>query len=220
LRQRYAAALDWGRVHIVQMDEYAGLGMGDPRSLAHCIFGELVAPLRAGGFSHFNDAAGRLIRPLAQYEAALERIDLVVHGIGRNGHIGFNEPGSAVDSGCRVVRLAGSTLRANRVDARDGVTLGLKSLLAARATLLLATGHEKAAALGRALSGPPSDRCPASRLRGCRNVVVLADALAASRVGVPRGASERTYRKARGEAFGALSTGISVLQRTSNNRLI
>ena len=200
----HAAAVDWGRVHVVQMDEYRGLGASDPRSFARCLEDELVAPLRMGGFTHFNDAAGALILPLAEYEARVVRIDLVVHGIGRNGHIGFNEPGSAIDSACRVVRLAGSTLRANGMEIREGITLGVKSLLAAGGSLLLATGAEKASALGRACAGPPSERCPASLLRTGENVTVLADVRAAARVAVPRNAPEQTIGQVRRRALAGL----------------
>jgi len=182
----HASSLDWRRVEIVQMDEYRGLGPDDPLSFAHYLSAELVQPLHVGAFTHFNDRTGALIRPLESYERSAGTIDLVVHGIGRNGHVGFNEPGSPIGSGCRSVRLAASTLQANfatdaeRHRCREGLTLGLRSLRAARNSLLLAIGIEKAAAMRHACSSPPSNQCPASRLRGCRNLVVLADPAAAS----------------------------------------
>ncbi len=182
----HANSLDWRRVHVVQMDEYRGLGPDDPLSFAHYLLAELVQPLHVGGFAHFNNQAGTLIRPLESYERSAGTIDLVVHGIGRNGHVGFNEPGSPIGSGCRSVRLAASTLQANfateaeRCRCREGLTLGLRTLRAARNSLLLAIGIEKAAAMRHACSSPPSNNCPASRLRGCRNLVILADPAAAS----------------------------------------
>jgi 6-phosphogluconolactonase/glucosamine-6-phosphate isomerase/deaminase len=185
LREVYKHAVDWRRVHIVQMDEYAGLGTSDPLSFAFYLSREFVMPLRAGIFTHFNDECGALMRPLDAYESAFGGVDLVVHGIGRNGHIGFNEPGSPADSDCRQVVLARSTLCANfpgeteRRRFRNGLTLGLRQLRAARNSLLLATGVEKAAAIERACRAPASIQCPASILRTCTNVTVLADPAAA-----------------------------------------
>jgi 6-phosphogluconolactonase/glucosamine-6-phosphate isomerase/deaminase len=181
LREAHRHAVDWQRVHIVQMDEYAGLGVSDPLSFAFYLSRELVTPLRAGNFTRFNNERGGLMRPLDVYESAFGGIDLVVHGIGRNGHIGFNEPGSPADSNCRQVVLARSTLCANfpneaeRRRFRNGVTLGLRQLRAARSSLLLAIGIEKAAAIEQACRAPASIQCPASMLRTCANVTVLAD---------------------------------------------
>jgi glucosamine-6-phosphate deaminase len=203
LRERYRDALAWRRVHVLQMDEYRGLAPDDPRSLARYLMDELVQPLRVGGFTHFNDRAGRLLRPLDAYADAAGTIDLAVHGIGRNGHVGFNEPGSPIDSKVRSVRLAPSTLRANfatdadRQRCREGLTLGLAPLRAARNSLLLAIGIEKAAAMRRALNLPPSNRCPASRLRGCPNLLVLADTAAASLLAIPPQRAERSAHPAR-----------------------
>ena len=181
LRDRYRDAIDWRRVHLVQMDEYKGLPTDDPRSFADYLRCHLVEPLGIGAFTHFNDADGRLLRSPADYERDLPPIDLVVHGIGRNGHIGFNEPGAAFTSATREVRLSPSTLGANfTVDAdrqacATGVTLGLRCLLAARQSLLLAWGVEKADALRRALCDAPSPRCPASGLRLTGRLIVMVD---------------------------------------------
>ncbi|MFZ0847370.1 MAG: 6-phosphogluconolactonase [Pseudolabrys sp.] len=188
LRTVYGYAVDWQRVHIVQMDEYAGLGATDPLSFAFYLSREFVTPLRIGLFTHFNNERGDLMRPLDAYEGAFGNIDLVVHGIGRNGHIGFNEPGSPADSDCRQVVLARSTLCANfpgepeRRRFRNGLTLGLRQLRAARNSLLVATGVEKAAAIERACRAPASVQCPASILRSCANVTVLTDPAAAGEV--------------------------------------
>ncbi len=181
LRDRYRDAIDWRRVHLVQMDEYKGLAPDDPRSFADYLRRHLVEPLGVGAFTHFNGADGRLLRSPAAYERDLPPLDLVVHGIGRNGHIGFNEPGAAFTSATRPVRLSPSTLGANFVLDADrqacamGVTLGLRCLLAARQSLLLAWGVEKADALRRALCDTPSSRCPASGLRLTGRLMVMAD---------------------------------------------
>ena len=118
---------------------------------------------------------------------AHEPRSLQLLGIGRNGHVGFNEPGSPRASRCRVVELAPET-RADAVEAFGGlervphlaVTLGVADLLAARRVVLFAFGAAKAAALERAVQGPVSAACPASWLRGHVDVLVLADGPAAA----------------------------------------
>ena len=127
-------------------------------------------------------------RESAAYEDKIRQaggIDLQILGIGRNGHIGFNEPGSGFDSRTRPVDLHVSTLNAN---ARyfDGanvpqtaITMGLGTIMDAREIGLLATGPGKVEALDRALNEAPSPSCPASVLQRHKNVSYLTDTSAA-----------------------------------------
>ena len=113
-------------------------------------------------------------------------------GIGVNGHIAFNEPGSERDSRARVVTLTPESRAAHadafgsldRVPAR-GMTLGIADILAARRILVLATGAGKAAIVERILEGPMTAAVPASWLQPHADVTWLLDAAAASRL--PRG---------------------------------
>ena len=114
-------------------------------------------------------------------------LELVVLGIGANGHIAFNEPGSAFDSRARRVALAAETRRqyAAQFASLDetpahGLTLGIADLLSARRVLLLARGEEKAAAVAAAIEGPLTEELPASALRRHDDVTVLLDGAAAS----------------------------------------
>lgn len=107
-------------------------------------------------------------------------------GLGLNGHIGFNEPGSTADSPTRVVNLearsqavATDRYGAGAVPVR-GITLGLARLLVADEIWLLVTGERKADVLRRALEGPEGSDCPASFLRRHPSLRVLADGAAAS----------------------------------------
>lgn len=107
-------------------------------------------------------------------------LDLAVLGLGTNGHLGMNEPGSAPDSPTRVVRLTPETReRASRYGIEDpptwGITIGMRALLAATEVWLLVTGSTKAEALDRALRGPVEAAVPASLLRDHANAVVIAD---------------------------------------------
>lgn len=116
-------------------------------------------------------------------------IDLWLLGIGANGHIAFNEPGSPVDSRTRLVNLAPSTIAANSdgrffQDAasvpRFALSAGIGTIREARRILLLATGSGKAEAVARALEGTPATDCPASLLQSHPDCTFIVDREAAS----------------------------------------
>lgn len=119
-------------------------------------------------------------------------LGLAIVGIGRNGHLAFNEPGSAFDSRARRVRLEDTT-REPYIGAfgsfaatpEFGLTVGMAELLASREVLLLANGAVKASIVAQALEGPISEDVPASALQSHRNVTVLLDREAASELRQP-----------------------------------
>lgn len=126
------------------------------------------------------------------YEKQIERaggIDLAVLGLGRNGHIGFNEPGSPFDSRTRVVTLEESTRAANAPFFPPGepvperaLTAGIATILSARSILLMASGEAKAAAIQRLAQGEPDPWFPASALARHPDVTLLIDEPAASHI--------------------------------------
>lgn len=171
LRRDYLHAVDWSRVTVVQMDEYWKIPDTDPSSFAYFLRKELVDPLGIGTFIHFFDDTGNPVRDLSSYEAAvtdLGGIDLVLHGIGGNGHIGFNEPGTSWTSETRKVVLAPSTVAANFAEGEtryaEGVTLGLRMLTGARHVLLAVCGENKRAIIRLLLTHEPTADIPASSI--------------------------------------------------------
>jgi glucosamine-6-phosphate deaminase len=125
-----------------------------------------------------------------RYEALIAdaSLDLTLLGLGANGHLGLNEPGTAVDSRTRVVSLHPDTIRhaadyGSGIAPERGVTLGLNAILDSREIWLLVTGDHKSGILSRALSGPVGAEVPASYLQDHLNVVVLADEAAARLLG-------------------------------------
>jgi glucosamine-6-phosphate deaminase len=108
-------------------------------------------------------------------------VDLCVLGIGRNGHISFNEPGAAFHSRTRVVRLTETTRKVNASDFEGDrapewvITVGMASIFEARKLLLLASGANKAWAAAAALQGEISETVPASMLRRHPNATFLLD---------------------------------------------
>ncbi len=183
---RHRPALRWHSARLFHLDEYV-----KPSALAD-------TPRRYESYADYMrrelwdyvDGEKFFLRdheknPLA-YESLIEAnggIDLAILGIGRNGHIAFNEPGSFPDSSTRLVNLSETTRISNfGASNRPGyptqaITLGLRLLLQARHILLLATGDSKKEILHRALdpANPPSAACPASWLQTCPRLTVLTD---------------------------------------------
>jgi glucosamine-6-phosphate deaminase len=177
------------------LDEFAGLGRGDAGSyrtyMRRHLFDHVdLAPTR----THLlNGRARSWRRETARFERELDRaggLDIAVVGIGRNGHIGFNEPGPTLAAGTHRVMLARETRRANAYLFDDDIrrvpthalSMGIGTILRARRVVLIATGHTKADILARALEGPVTTRVPASLLQVHPDVIVFADRTAAARL--------------------------------------
>lgn len=172
---------------IVLLDEF-GL---PPRSLARCdnmlqrdLLDRLETP--PARLLAWNTAAEDLDAVCAEMDVeAKQGLDLVILGIGGNGHLGLNEPGTPPDAPSRVVDLHAETAAAtSRYGAETaptwGVTLGLGPILAASAVWLLATGAHKAEIVHSALEGPIGSEVPASFVRRHENAIVFLDEAAAS----------------------------------------
>lgn len=177
-----------GSATVVMLDEWLGLPPGDPARFDVRLHAELVDRLAQppAAFLAIDVDGPDPAAAAARHDIAAQDLDLAVLGLGTNGHVGFNEPGSGPGDPTRVVRLAASSRRmaterygASRIpDA--GVTIGLARLLEARECWLLVTGGRKAAVLQRALEGPETPDCPASFLRRHPRLTVFADAPAAA----------------------------------------
>lgn len=189
LRER---GIDLSRVRGFALDEYLGLPAGHPESYASVIQREVVEPLgldpalvRVPG-----DDGGPITTAGARYEEAIRAaggVDLQILGIGRTGHIGFNEPGSSLASRTRVKTLTDATRADNaRFFAaahevpRHCLTQGLGTILDARELVLLAFGAAKAEAVAGAVEGPVSASLPASVIQLHPEVTVLLDEPAAA----------------------------------------
>ena len=156
------------------LDEYGGLAATDPASFAACLQREFVVPagIPQSQVRFLRGDAPDLAAECRDYDAALAAaggLDVAILGLGANGHIAFNEPGSAWDTHTRVVRLSPQTRMAGAADGAPalpefGLTMGIATLRAARAVLLLVTGQSKRAALAALRAGTPSRAWPATSL--------------------------------------------------------
>ena len=184
--------LDFSQVTSFNLDEYVGIAPDHicsyHRFMQEHLFAHVNIPPEQ---VHIPDGNAADLHAAARaYDAAILAaggIDLQLLGIGRNGHIGFNEPGDAFIDDCRVVDLTPDTIDANKrfFDSADdvpkqAVSLGMKSIMNAKQILLIATGKDKAHAVKMMLKDAVSPAVPATILRMHPNVVVLLDKGAAS----------------------------------------
>lgn len=176
---------DFSAVRLVALDEYVGLQAGHPASFAAYVEREIAAPLGITP-EHVVVPRGSGGTELEVRIAELGGVDLQLLGIGRNGHLAFNEPGSPLDSRSRVVALSETTRRDNAGSFGDepvpthALTQGLGTILEARHLVLLATGGAKADAVAAALTGPVTPDCPASVVQLHSQVTVVLDEGAAA----------------------------------------
>ncbi|HKS35726.1 MAG TPA: glucosamine-6-phosphate deaminase [Verrucomicrobiae bacterium] len=168
--------LKLSRLDVFALDEYVGVPLDEPRNCAN-LLRRSVAEAWGIPFAQFFTVSSLEQDALASVGEHEQRIakagglDVVVLGLGQNGHLGFNEPGSAEDSVGRVLDLDASSVEANRqwfggdyAPAR-GATVGLKTILGAQHVLIMAYGTHKAAAVKAMVEGPRSPQCPASFLQ-------------------------------------------------------
>jgi glucosamine-6-phosphate deaminase len=194
LYHELAARCDLTAATVVVLDEFGGLPVDDPARCDTMIRRDLLDRLAAppAAVLHLDPDAEDLDMECRRFdhEVAAGGLDLVLVGIGMNGHIGLNEPGSGPASPTRRVELAETTRQgAAAYGAASppswGLTLGLDRILEAREVWLLATGPGKADVLREALEGPITPRLPASLLRSHPRLVVLADEAAAAGLAQP-----------------------------------
>jgi glucosamine-6-phosphate deaminase len=186
----------FARATSFNLDEFRGLEPGDPRSfgafMQRSFFRHVDLPKTR---AHFPDANARdWRRAAAAYDKAIRRaggLDMCVVGIGRNGHVAFNEPSTRLSRRTHLQRLSRRTRR-DTAAAFGGrwqsvppraLTIGVGAILDARQVVLLATGASKGAIIRRALQGRITPRVPASILRRHPHLTVILDRAAAARLG-------------------------------------
>lgn len=191
IRLHHEEGLDFSRVVTFNLDEYVGLGPTHPQSYRYFMQQNLFAHInvdvrnthvpdgRALDFEAFCERYEKLIRDEGG-------IDLQVLGIGSDGHIAFNEPGSSLGSRTRLKTLTAETVRDNaRFFASEdevprlAITMGVGTILESRQCLLLACGQSKAQAVHDAIEGPVTAQVTASALQLHRDVIAVIDEEAA-----------------------------------------
>lgn len=189
-----AGKMSFAQVKSVNLDEYLGLAGTHPQSYRYFMQQQL--------FDHIDIAAantavpeGDAVDPLLacqQYEQHISQaggIDLQLLGLGRNGHIGFNEPSSGLRSRTRIKTLTAATIadnarffKADEYQPHLSITMGIGTILEARKIVLLATGDSKADAVKAMVEGPLTAACPASALQLHQHALIVIDEAAASKL--------------------------------------
>jgi glucosamine-6-phosphate deaminase len=184
--------LDFSLCSTFNLDEYVGLVPTDPNSYRHYMDERLFRNVNIDPRNtHLpNGMADDLAAECRRYEALIQRfggIDLQLVGIGKAGHIGFNEPLSALRSRTRIKALTPTTLKQNAPlfggqakVPRRAITMGVGTIIEARRCLLLATGDTKASVLAKAVEGPITSMVTASALQLHPRCTVVVDEEAAA----------------------------------------
>jgi len=194
VRMHKGERLDFSLCSTFNLDEYVGLAPADPNSYRHYMEEHLFRHVNVDPRNtHLpNGQSKDLEGECRQYEALIQRfggIDLQLLGIGRAGHIGFNEPLSALRSRTRVKALTPTTLQQNArffggedKVPRRAITMGVGTIIEARRCVLLATGDAKAAVVAQAVEGPITSMVTASTLQLHPKCTVVVDESAASQL--------------------------------------
>lgn len=193
IRMHREEGLDLSQVVTFNLDEYIGLASGHPQSFRAVMFRELFDHINIPRANiHIPDGAPRkdYEEYCKKYEEEIRSaggIDLQVLGLGKDGHIGFNEPTSSLASRTRPKTLTQQTVEDNRRFFGAGeepphaaITMGIGTILEARRVLLLASGTAKARAVALAVEGPVTASVSASALQMHRNATALVDREAAA----------------------------------------
>lgn len=192
IRRHRKEGLRFAEVQAFLLDEYVGLPPSRPQSYAHVIRAEFTnhIDIDSEGVHSPDGVAEDIFVAAQEYDALIAGtgpVDVQLLGIGVNGHIGFNEPGSSLGSRTRVKTLTEQTRRDNArffssIDEvpRHVITQGLGTICEARHLVLIATGSRKAEAVAAAVEGPLTASCPASVLQLHPHVTVVVDEAAAA----------------------------------------
>ncbi|RXJ02175.1 glucosamine-6-phosphate deaminase [Anaerobacillus alkaliphilus] len=169
------------------LDEYVGLAATDKNSYHYYMNDHLFGQININQAQTFlpNGAGVDPSEECLRYEEKIRQsggIDLQILGLGENGHIGFNEPGTSFSSQTHVVTLAETTRVANSryfpslADVpTEAITMGIETIMKAREILLLVSGEKKAKALREVIEGSVSETVPATVLRNHPNITIIAD---------------------------------------------
>lgn len=194
-RRHEQGGLSFAKVRGFMLDEYVGLPASHPQSYRNVINTEFVSRVdfAAGAVQGPDGTAADLVAASSDYDHAIAEaggVDLQILGIGSDGHIAFNEPGSSLASRTRVKTLANQT-RIDNARFFDGnvdqvpqhcLTQGLGTIMEARHLVLIATGGHKAEAVHQMVEGPISAMWPATVMQMHSHATVLVDEAAASRL--------------------------------------
>jgi glucosamine-6-phosphate deaminase len=191
-----SSKIDFSKSNFVGLDEWVGMDKSIPGSCQHYMYQHFfdAVPIDNRQITFFNAKSkdlGEECRKVDEYIFAQGGIDMLIVGTGLNGHIGLNEPGSSFNNYCHVRKLDDITKQVAQkyftadTILEDGITLGIKHMLQAKISILMAAGERKSDILRKILEGPIDERVPGTALRNHSNAYCLLDEQAASKLTRP-----------------------------------
>lgn len=183
--------IDYSQLFFIGLDEWVGLPPENEGSCRYFFQKKIIEPLglKEEQYHFFDALSNDLQAECNQMEkiiAGRGGIDMMLVGIGMNGHIGFNEPGTPFDSPCHVATLdevtttVGQKYFSTPMVLQKGITLGLGNLLKAKTVYLLANGKKKAEVIRKAIEEPVTPAFPATSLQLHQHAIIAVDEEAAS----------------------------------------
>jgi len=195
-QQLISQNIDYSKCTIIGLDEWVGIQPANTGSCHYFLQQNVLQPLnlKASQYRLFNGLAADLESECKSMDDFIRKrggIDLMIVGLGMNGHIGFNEPGVSFDLYSHVIDLDEKTTQVGQkyfsetTSLRQGITLGMKHFIESRKVLLVVNGEKKASILQQTVEDEISTLVPASRIRQHKNGHIMLDRAAAMHLGKP-----------------------------------
>jgi len=182
--------IDLSRITGFQIDEYYPVARESEISFRNFINKYLLNHVKMKNMYYFNGENKDFLEECNNYEAKIKEesgIDLTILGVGDNGHIGFNEPGSDFLSKTRLVELKNTTIARNKIkynitefSQKYALTIGISDIFESKKILVMASGKEKSEVVRKIIEGPIDNEFPASILKIHQDIIILVDRSAAS----------------------------------------
>lgn len=169
---------DFSKIKSFNLDEFYPIKKTDKKSYYYYMHKNFFDKIniKKSNIGLLNGNARDYKKECKCYENKIKRdpIDIQFLGLGENGHIAYNEPGSKYNSKTRLVKLTDSTMKRKK-GPKNGLSMGIKTILSAKKIVLLASGKKKSKAVKCMIKGKIGESCPASFLRKHKNVIVIVD---------------------------------------------
>jgi glucosamine-6-phosphate deaminase len=185
--------INFSQCHFIGLDEWVGMGRYDEGSCQHYMYSQFFEPAKISDeqITFFNAKAKDLKAECHLVDKAIFKhgaLDLIVVGVGMNGHIGLNEPGTAFDTYCHSSKLdettknVGQKYFSSSTPLSQGITVGLKHMMEAGTMIVIASGEKKSGIIRKIIEGPVTEEVPGSILQRHKNVFFILDEAAASQL--------------------------------------
>jgi glucosamine-6-phosphate isomerase len=183
--------VDFSATHFVGLDEWVGMDKNDEGSCFYTMYQKLFIPLKLtdNQIHCFNAKSNDLENECNKIDKLIERnngLDFILLGIGTNGHLAMNEPGTPFETGCHISQLAESTIATGQkyfksaTPLSKGITIGLKQIAEAKEIILMANGTKKAEIIKQTVNSNLDILLPSSLLKTLPNTTILVDSEAGS----------------------------------------